>query len=160
MKTKSRTNREAQPARGIPFLPHGGRIWAGKWGQGIAAHEGYLVTCGNLFPTPVVWSGSFEDAKGFLNGTVKRDELVDLTCRPRGAFWEGIGNNLLFPVNHDTGRIDASDEAFAAAHYVSAPNSPQALAFCILTRTGLASVTSDTRRAEMFHQQRMERLAR
>jgi hypothetical protein len=142
-----------------PFVAGGARIWRSKWGSGIAAREGYLITGGLPFPNLIAWTNSFEEARGFLDGKVKLDDIVDLTRIPRGTIYCKIGENLLFPVHLSTGMLDASDDAFAAAHFVAHPSTPNLLAFCILTRWGLSVVTHDIWLAETSHHERSKRKA-
>jgi hypothetical protein len=129
-------------------MPFGARIWRVKWGSGIAAKEGFLLTTGHAMPAPIAWSPEFQTLRDFLDCKIGHEDVVDLTGHAQGLFLRGIGSNLLFPVHLRTGK-PADEEHFAAAHFVDSPFGPEALAFCILTRHGLMAVTQDASLAQM-----------
>jgi len=120
------------------FIRGGVRVWACKWGGGITAADGFLLTSGEPIPTLLGWTGDWEIARRFLRSEAGWDDVVDL--RGHGASApRKIGENLLFPVRKSDGVYDRSDPNLAAGHFITHPISGAITGFVALNAAGLAA---------------------
>jgi hypothetical protein len=149
-RSKSRRALNRQAGQSTRFIPYGARVWRGKWGTGICAHEGYLLTDCRPFPSLIGWADDFQTIRDFLDAKVGMENLVEVG-QSRGVVPLGIGTNLLFPVHMRTGMLISDDEAFAAAHFAFTPDMKRVTGFCILTHAGLEAASGDIDLAKFHH---------
>ena len=76
-RSKSRRALNRQAGQSTRFIPYGARVWRGKWGTGICAQEGYLLTDGRPFPSLIGWADDFQTIRDFLDAKVGMENLVE-----------------------------------------------------------------------------------